>query len=510
MQRKRHINFKHWRKTMAESSTSTDSSNNSIQNKLHSIPLLLSISNNTNTYGDNNKMKNVKSNVLYSIPCVKSCAHTFCRKKQEGSSLALLCGFSFLLLGISCLLNLSGLISWFNGECSAASTTASLTITTPSMTTTATQGTTATVSTKVAVNVTNAKDYSLILKVDNANLTNGSTTIVPGNATTTNNTWGYKWDKDTNTSNYKSPSTTGTTLTVSALTNNNASFEGTLTFAAKFATNADPGSYSNTGSIMLTATPNAITLSSITNMQEMTPEICAASALEETKQLKDTRDNKLYWVAKLKDDRCWMVQNLDYNGGGTEFSDTATTINSGKTFKNFNGSSYFDPGVKILNGNTLVNGASTDTHLLVGNYYGYNAALPDYSPNTPSAGDAAQGICPDRWHIPTGNANGEFAALYSEVSVTDATKAPYYLTYTGAVTSNSGVNSWWSDMYPDDWPSLNVYSMVTYWSSSNYSTGDTSLPYKVYALSLSSSTLNASSLISWYQTGAVRCIANNQ
>ena len=53
------------------------------------------------------------------------------------------------------------------------------------------------------------------------------------------------------------------------------------------------------------------TLTDITYMQEMTPEICKASSENETKRLIDSRDGKYYWVAKLKDGNCWMTQNLD-------------------------------------------------------------------------------------------------------------------------------------------------------------------------------------------------------
>ena len=49
-------------------------------------------------------------------------------------------------------------------------------------------------------------------------------------------------------------------------------------------------------------------------MQDMSTEICnSVSGDGETTatQLVDTRDNKLYWVTKLKDGHCWMTQNLD-------------------------------------------------------------------------------------------------------------------------------------------------------------------------------------------------------
>lgn len=46
-------------------------------------------------------------------------------------------------------------------------------------------------------------------------------------------------------------------------------------------------------------------------MQDITSKICNIVDNEEATRLLDTRDNKLYWVSKLKDGRCWMTQNLD-------------------------------------------------------------------------------------------------------------------------------------------------------------------------------------------------------
>ena len=46
-------------------------------------------------------------------------------------------------------------------------------------------------------------------------------------------------------------------------------------------------------------------------MQEMTSSICENSPQLATKQLRDIRDGKYYWVTKLADGNCWMTQNLD-------------------------------------------------------------------------------------------------------------------------------------------------------------------------------------------------------
>ena len=63
-------------------------------------------------------------------------------------------------------------------------------------------------------------------------------------------------------------------------------------------------------------------------MQDMTTNICESTTLvdeQNTLQLVDIRDNKLYWVTKLRDGHCWMTQNLDLDLG---VKDTALGIDT--------------------------------------------------------------------------------------------------------------------------------------------------------------------------------------
>ncbi|MBR2543203.1 hypothetical protein IKF03_01200, partial [Candidatus Saccharibacteria bacterium] len=59
--------------------------------------------------------------------------------------------------------------------------------------------------------------------------------------------------------------------------------------------------------------PAPVGIKTIDTMQEMTSEICDATPVGTERQLTDIRDNKVYWVAKLADNHCWMTQNLDLN-----------------------------------------------------------------------------------------------------------------------------------------------------------------------------------------------------
>lgn len=55
---------------------------------------------------------------------------------------------------------------------------------------------------------------------------------------------------------------------------------------------------------------SSLSWSNITNMQQMTPAICAGASVGATKTLTDTRDSSTYTVRKHSDGNCWMTQNL--------------------------------------------------------------------------------------------------------------------------------------------------------------------------------------------------------
>ena len=110
-------------------------------------------------------------------------------------------------------------------------------------------------------------------------------------------------------------------------------------------------------------------------MQDMSSTICntvgyynEASEI----QLLDTRDNKLYWIAKLDDGKCWMTQNLDLdidnantaplNSNNTDISTTA----SGSGIYNTTGGYTIDsnniwtwtPANSAITANHTISGAS--------------------------------------------------------------------------------------------------------------------------------------------------------
>jgi uncharacterized protein (TIGR02145 family) len=66
------------------------------------------------------------------------------------------------------------------------------------------------------------------------------------------------------------------------------------------------------------------------NIQDFSSSSCSSMPLYSGKVLTDARDSKLYRVRKMPDNKCWMVDNLAYIGGGTNtYGDTVATGSSG-------------------------------------------------------------------------------------------------------------------------------------------------------------------------------------
>ena len=189
-------------------------------------------------------------------------------------------------------------------------------------------------------------------------------------------------------------------------------------------------------------------------MQDMTPELCASVGYDSNNivqtQMVDTRDNKLYWITKNKDSKCWMTQNLDLdldqntpltpNDSDVKANWTPTTTyeltsqNSSQITQEFNtpqsfdlGDIYFNSADRVRRNPATCNLLDVDncnpeakfskepfetnnTHGHIGNYYNWLAAIASdnydnyyqagYSDHT-EASIPDTSICPKGWRLPT-------------------------------------------------------------------------------------------------------------
>ena len=216
-----------------------------------------------------------------------------------------------------------------------------------------------------------------------------------------------------------------------------------FTIGAKAASSQTPGTYNNIVNFQIVPNiPYTGTLNDIENMQD--DNIAAACANTPTPlasdgantpqyQLKDTRDNKLYWVAKLADGNCWMTQNLDLDISTAGLSATDTDIaadwNSSSTYKpvatviapfsetsstttdSYDGGNYYwighwggSDGIPRLDYEFIPTFSTTKPvsqgdHYHVGNLYQWNAATAGTG-GTVTDTEIDSSICPTGWRLP--------------------------------------------------------------------------------------------------------------
>ena len=220
----------------------------------------------------------------------------------------------------------------------------------------------------------------------------------------------------------------------------------------------------------------------------MTTEICSAVDSQElgvVGQVIDSRDNEVYYVAKLADGKCWMLDNLRLDLGNSTVLNNTTESNTNASTTTLNylkngGGSTSDryPTAKI--NNVPWTSSSQNYYSIpmtistykdqtttsygegsgkIGVYYNYCAASAgNYcfgngtSFGSPS-GDATEDICPKGWRMPTGGSSGEYRALYTAYS-SDATSFRNALStplsgsfYSGSASSQGTYGEFWSSTY---------------------------------------------------------------
>ncbi len=165
-------------------------------------------------------------------------------------------------------------------------------------------------------------------------------------------------------------------------------------------------------------------------MQDMDANLCHAVTVNEVTQLTDTRSgNYTYYIAKLKDDKCWMTQNLKLGTNVSSLTLTNADSNISASSWTLNGK-VASPG-KFTTYTSCVTGTCEDRHTsttyyndnnayycapdsassnnYVGCYYNWYSATASsgtssITPVGTSTGykDVSSSICPKNWYLPSG------------------------------------------------------------------------------------------------------------
>ena len=250
---------------------------------------------------------------------------------------------------------------------------------------------------------------------------------------------------------------------------------------------------------------NITMLNGYYKMQDMSTTICNnvyTSQLTDNSdtmeaQLIDIRDNNVYWVAKLKDGKCWMTQNLDHNiiaeenfytydntdiGHGDIIDTSAkwnpTTnaathiIDNTNWFNTITKPQSYNPGDNLCWDGIIDNnnsaGVDFGSHLIpctdnlhykLGTYYNWTAAIAmnDSSIYNANLQDVNQSICPANWMLPkSGTTHTEpgstgYLFIQQKITYNNFHLSPIYFIYSGFVADGLVYDfayrgRWWSSV----------------------------------------------------------------
>ena len=178
----------------------------------------------------------------------------------------------------------------------------------------------------------------------------------------TDNTWGYSFSNDNGTtwSNYNglplystvgnNTSTNNPALLIDTKSPADSTESIDFKIAAKASSTQASGTYNNVINFYAVGKPEPVDLATAFaksgarkteqgyyRMQDMTSSICnVVSEVHSTIRLQDVRDDQIYTVAKLKDGKCWMTENLHLTGG-TEITNELSDVPEGYTLPTDNG-----------------------------------------------------------------------------------------------------------------------------------------------------------------------------
>ena len=159
----------------------------------------------------------------------------------------------------------------------------------------------------------------------------------------------------------------------------------------------------------------------------------------------DSRDNSIYYVQKLIDGKCWMLDNLRFsstsvgltsNNSNVPYSSSNPWYLPASTSSNFY--SYTEKRINSSYNNTVPPISFGPGSGKIGTYYNYCAASAGtycYAANA-GTGDASYDVCPKGWRMPTGSSQGEVDNLYSSyLSIQEVVQKALSITYSDGYSS---------------------------------------------------------------------------
>ena len=215
------------------------------------------------------------------------------------------------------------------------------------------------------------------------------------------------------------------------------------------------------------AGPSDTTLSvTATYVNTEMQNLSAASCTTTPSNVYDNRDNHVYIIQRLKDGKCWMMENLDLGRTTltTDLTSSNTNLSSTVTASTFN-----DWKKTTLNDSTYTynngvfyseDGLDPENHMPLGTLYNYYAVSAGTITGNSTDSDALYDICPAGWRLPTSDASGDYETLYNHYNSYKLLTAP--ISENGAAFASTGYF----------YRRLNTGGYQIYWSSTHYNSNE--------------------------------------
>ena len=199
-------------------------------------------------------------------------------------------------------------------------------------------------------------------------------------------------------------------------------------------------------------------------MQDMTTSICNSVAIGQEGTLVDNRSgNKTYNVGKMKDGKCWTLDNLALGGSSAiSLTPNDTNITASWTLPasvtSFDGSTgYINARINTASIDIMPDDMSRDHNWKIGAYYNYCAASAGtycLEKDTVDTMPVSRDICPKGWRMPSDGPGGEYQDIYNAYgdNYTDfriALHLPLSGYYSAQASIQGGGGLWWSSVFYD-------------------------------------------------------------
>ena len=310
-----------------------------------------------------------------------------------------------------------------------------------------------------------SEDEATDMKHTSPSISNKISSNFTGSLTSTsmdNNTWGYSL----NNTDFSSIPKKSNQIKLKDLNTYPTATDRTQSvyFGVKADTTLPSGIYEK--NVIFTAVahanpPKPRGIFTISNMQQMLPDICKANTTPlntateldtdgshqgdpnyvPTKTLTDTRDNNTYTVSKLADGKCWMTQNL-------------RIINKTITPQDSDVEANFTIPASSQTNFTVGGAFAALLDPTYGGYYNWYTVTAGTGETGSRTDDAPSSICPKGWRLPNAYSLGDFKTLKNKYNASSSKFISSPLNFnlsgivsfpSGTLSSGGGNGSYWSN-----------------------------------------------------------------